>query len=291
MMLVRVVATQFRRDIAQGIAVETGDALLEVVESFHGKGPGPGARIRVHVLRAADPPIRARNNFNQWNNLNLGPGALILLACKPAEPPDRWTGIAGLQVDSTASPVLAAVRRAYDLEYSKAPPEQKNAMWTAALTSNEQVLRYFALDALGRRHAVPRNIAVPLVAHAVAAKTLQPQERLDLAAHLTGSPFFERQFEDDAGNQRVVSVLAEALLHEPGDAQRVVWARYLASCILMRFADDATADARIRAGLISATRIPATQLVDVLRRTALLAADDERKQLERLAAAWSAASR
>ena len=113
--------------------------------------------IDLPARRIADPLIRARNNFDQWNNLALERGQYLLLACRLISVPSTWKALAAWAVESPRSPTVAAIRRCVLIEQFRGEDKKKREMIEEALQSTADLERYYALDALGRRAVVPRE--------------------------------------------------------------------------------------------------------------------------------------
>jgi hypothetical protein len=291
MVLAAIMATRLATRLDVDLEVEIGRITFQVVEVFHSDTLANGNIIDVPARQVVDRAARARNNFDQWNNLSLATGELLILACQPADASQIWRGLAAKAVESPSSPVVAALRQCYVIEKFRGAPEAKRTLLEDALTSSQDLLRYYALDSIGRGTTVERAQAVQMIYNAVASNKTAPANKVELGSYLTRQFFFDKDRRADQANQRVITSLTAGLVADRDAQRRLSWARYLASCVLIEFAPDPELDRTIRLSLIKASRTPAATLViGALSDLTRYGAEDEREIITRLLAAWREAA-
>jgi hypothetical protein len=288
--LVKIVNTHLVREPDADLPVEAGLVTFQVLEVFRSPTLAPSNTIQVPARRIADPLTRFRNNFDQWNNLHLEVGNLLVLACQPLQPPSLWTGLAAKPVEGPGGPQLEALRRCIALEQFAGPPERKIELLGDALKSKEDLLRYYAIEVLASGKACTRERAAELMAAAIASPETTAPHKLELGSNLTRNAFFNKDDKAAGVNPIVVAALAQGLVAETDIPRRLSWARYLASCTLGQFADDPAEDLKIRRSLIrKAQPPPSVQVIKALSDVSPYAQDDEREIVRNLLAAWKAA--
>ncbi|HUE81577.1 MAG TPA: hypothetical protein VMM84_05620 [Pyrinomonadaceae bacterium] len=272
------------------IEVEAGTVGFQLLEVFRSDVLSKGGNIEVPAKRMLDRQARARNNFDQWNNLSLNPGELVVLAVRPLAPPKLWQGLAALAVDSPVDPKVSAVHQCYAIEEFTGPPAQKKDLVRGALMSSQEVLRFYALDAVGRRAILGRQVGASLIAEAITSPKTAPDDRLELGMYLTRQYFFDKGLADDRANRTVVAALAQGMVNETNPERRLEWSKYLASCILPEFSLDPAIDKAQRSSLVKSVQQPAAgQVISVLSGLLTQGATDEREIVRKLLEAWRAA--
>ena len=261
LVLVKIENVQLEPRREMDMDLEVGSIRCQVVEVFRGPALNKGDIINLPARRIADPLIRARNNFDQWNNLPLEQGRYLLLACRPLRAPSDWRALAARAVESPRSPAVAALRQCVVIEQFRGADERKREMIEEALQSPEDLERYYALDALGRRALASREMAVEMIRRAIVSTATTPESKLELGASLTGNMFFNKGEKAEGSNPAVVASLARGLVNEPDLKRRLNWARYLASCILVEFSPRTEADKEIRLSLIKSVQDPSAAKV------------------------------
>ena len=267
--------------------IETGIIRCEIIEVFRSSTLKPGAVIEVPASRIADPLIRVRNRFDQWNNLPLKPGQLLVMACEILAVPSTWKAIAAEPVKSPVAPEIKAVRQCLVIEEFSADPARKHEMLFDALESPERLLRYYALDAIGRRAVVDRKTGVRLIAKAITSPSVTADNKLELGVVLTSNAFFHKDRHAEASNGMAVATLAEGMVREPDPAHRLEWAKYLASCVLIEFSPVSHADREIRTSLVKSIQNPPHEEVESkLSSLSHIGATDEQAVVRSLLEAW-----
>jgi hypothetical protein len=287
LVLVKIANVQLdpRREMDRDL--EEGTIRCQVVEVFRSTSLNKGDIINLPARRIADPLIRARNNFDQWNNLPLEQGQHLLLACRLALAPSLWKALAARAVESPRSPAVAALRQCALIEQFRGGDERKREMIEEALQSPEDLERYYALDALGRRALFSREVAVEMIRRAIVSTATAPESKLELGASLTGNIFFNKGKRAEGSNPAVVAGLARGLVNEPDLRRRLNWARYLASCILVEFSPRTEADKEIRLSLIKSVQDPSpAKVLAALTELSGVGASDEQEIVRELIEAW-----
>lgn len=229
--------------------VERGTITCAVPRVFRSERLKVGDTIKVSYERKADPRIRKRNAFDQWNVLSLERGTLLLLACRPAVGPGRAIALAAIEVESDRSPEVIELERCLAIE-NLPEPGQKRQQLAEAIAGGKEFLRPYALDAIGRRGLVPPFEAVEIVDRAITSEKTTPDDDLDLARELLDHPFFDKNRGADRANQRVVASLVKGVLRERDPERRTRWIQYLASRVCAEFSTDRVEDRTIHQGLL-----------------------------------------
>ncbi|HEY2588579.1 MAG TPA: hypothetical protein VGI81_22750 [Tepidisphaeraceae bacterium] len=245
---------------------EQGTVRLTVVEVFRGERLRAGDTLAVPFVRMAGQELRARNPENNWNNLDLSPGSLMIIACRPAAPapatgpatrpaePQPWAAVAAQQVAAADDPAVADVRRAVQIE--ALPPDRRVHPLQDALIESDGLLRRYAIDAIAARHVVPRAAAVDMLDNAINSPRADRDAKLALAEPLVTDDLFRAPPAVDPVNVHVVSVLAHGLVTEPDPERRMMWVKFLSSQVMQEFSEDPKADRAARQELVRAVRTP-----------------------------------
>ena len=268
---------------------ETGVLALQVLEVFQGSSLAPGQVLQFPMRRLADAALRKRNAFDHWNTINIAPGALWLLAGR-MDATDKLVALAAVEVASPDARQVLALRQCYEIERLSAQDPRKRELLQSALSDRESLTREYALDVLGRRAVYPPSQGVELIARAIDSQLTSVDDKLTLGAYLTRQYFFDGERRGDDTNQRVVTTLAAALVHEANTERRTQWANFLASCVLSELSPRASEDKALRLALIRGVRDPTAAQVIAALTVLLREADAEYdERLRELQAAWRAA--
>jgi hypothetical protein len=265
-------------------AREAGVVRLELLDVIRGPRLSDGAAIEISGKRLANENSRDHERTDRWNSLPFETGDLLLLALRPG---DHFLALAADPVDSPASPAVAALRRASEIERID-PVEARRTALAEALTAHQDLLRDYALDCLSRRGLASRAEAAAIIAHALFAADLPPSSRSSLVGELASRHFYRYELGVDPVNVQVIRSLA-ALVANGDSARRPLWAQFLAACLTIEFSKDPHKDAEMRAGLIRAVTDPPPQrVIDALQQ--LLSAGTKDPRVPQLLEAWRAAS-
>jgi hypothetical protein len=287
MLLGRIAAVTCEKQIEDGLLMEHGLAKLDILEILYSSTLVKGIAIEVPFKRIADPAIRVRNRFNQWNNLDLTTGELLILAGCETAIPHVVMGQAAIRVDSSNSGQVKAARQCYVIEKFNDSPAKKSALLSDALMQRDDLLRFYALDLLGRRSLLGRAEGAALIAKAIMSGVTQPDNKIDLGYYLTRQYFFDSTLRNDAANLTVVEALAGGMVSETEIERCTKWMNYLGSCVLGEFSANMETDKALRVALIRAIKTPAAgQVTDTLSKLSTLNQRDERERRAGLLEAW-----
>ena len=291
MLLVKVVDVKLGSQMEDGLEVEIGPATLEVMEVLHSNTLIKGSHIEVLVKRFTDTAIRDRNSFNHWNNLDLAKGELLLLSGRIITKPNVLMGQAAMHVESANSQEVIAARQCYVIENLKDEVDKKRTLLGDALTGHQDLLRFYALDVLGRRSLLGRAEGATLISKAIDSENLAPENKIELGYFLTRKYFFDSTLKDDTANVNVAATLAKGMVNETNNERRMEWMNYLSSCVLGEFSARKATDNAMRYGLIRAISTPTSaQVTNTLSKLATLAHADDRERIMGLLQAWQASS-
>ena len=285
LVLARIERLDFAITQHDDLTVEAGHVILSVVESLANGSPGAGETIRVPARRVADPIIRGRNAFDQWNALPLERNDLLIVAVRPAGP-DSYVALAVRQVSSVSDPKIDAIRQAYAIERFTGPADAREARFAAALTGPQDLLNEYALDALQRRALLGRDTGARLMAAAVLVNGAGDERQHSVAEALT--ELMESERRTDGTNLLIVRTIAQALAAEPDPDRGELWTMYLGAVLLTEFATDPLMDAQWRNALIQKVDSPAPgEMIAIL--SDLVRRDAENEQARALLRAWQRA--
>jgi hypothetical protein len=268
---------------------EEGVVSYEIVKVLYSQDLKKGDVLDVPYTRETKPLARFKTRFNQWNNLTLESGEMLILAYKALDPPRLWEGLAAQPIGAEDSPEVEEVRRAYGIERPPSP-EEKQARLAQALVAGGDLDRRFALDAICDRGAVPRDEGATMLATAIASDKTSPEVRLELAGKLIDPCFFKERKGVDEVNQKVVSTLAQGLAGESDPERQNEWTTLLASPLLSEFSEKPDKDKTVRAALIRGVGPDLSQRVSGILPHQARAGSDIREIAEDLLTAWRAAS-
>ena len=287
-LLLRIDAIESTLDVEDDLKLETGRITAKVEDKLSGP-PSSDFVIQIPFKRVADPLIRVRQGFDQWNKLKIDRGSLIVMACRPSRPQGTWLGLAAQNISSINSPIVTAIREAVSIERTGGG-EKKEAMLRGALGSREDLLFSYALNALGERSVLGRERGSEIVARAVESSSTNSENRLRMASDLTRDYFFDPVLKTERTNQVVLSALARAFVQEGGAESRLELLDDLAVVILGEFSGKKTEDEAIRHTLIR--NLP-TQLSERVISTLSLAKShaepDEQERVADLLHTWQRA--
>lgn len=253
----------------EGGVSELGTVRLSVLEVFRGDRVRAGETVTVPFIRIISEELRARNPENNWNNLDLSTGALMIVACRPAGPPPATqpaapaTGpaapadlaaLAAMPVAAADDPVVGDVRRAVRIE--ALPPDDRAQPLQDALIDSKELLRRYAINAIAARHVVPRAVAVDMLDNAINSPRTDRDDKLALAEPLATEDLFRAPPAVDPVNVHVVSVLAHGLVTETDPERRMMWVKFLSSRVMQEFSEDPKADHAARQELVRSVRTP-----------------------------------
>ncbi len=287
MLLVRVDDVKLVHTIDEGIEVEVGIVTLEVLQVLYSKDLVQGVIIGVPFKRIFDPSIRVRNNINQWNNLALTKGELLMLAGRITGVSNVLKGMAAIHVDGLDNSVINAVKQCYMIEALNGRMDDNHSILIDALTDKEDILRFYVLGFLGRQGIDSRKVGVELIIKAVESGKMGPVDKLDLGAYLTRDYFFDSDLGDDLVNEKIVASLAKMLVQETDHDRVLDLAQLLGSCVLDEFSPKADVNRLVRSSLIAKIHTPTPNQVTSKLSDLLLKADEmERDGIKELLEAW-----
>jgi len=271
-------------------ATEAGPVTVEVVEQIAWPEPPPPARLRLDARRLADPELRDRSGFDQWNSLSLMPGSVLLLSCRPRG--DACQALAAADVEFARDPLVTAIKQAYAIERFTGPIEQRQAMILYALESPQPQLQYYAFDLLGRRSLYGREVGARLISRALLAGRADPPTALELGDALSDMAFFDPERGADPVNAAIVATLARRLAASTDPEGLSDWASMLRSCVMDEFADDPKQDREARIALLRAAAqgVDSARVIAALDGAIATAEPDEQADLEALRDLWRKAS-
>jgi hypothetical protein len=286
--VVEVEGTQWTRASEGQLEVERGIVRLRLILRIHGNEAKTADVIQVPAKRIADRVRRFKYNSDEWNNLPLNNGDLLILICQKADSPGLWRGVAAEQITSPQDAEVASVRKCYEIEDFQGSVQQKSQLIEEALKSDQSVLRFYALDYLARQ-PLERQLAVELIGGAISSQSTAAAHKLQLGSRLTDGAFFGQTQKTDSSSQRVVAILALGLVNESDFERRTAWARLLASTVLLEFSQDQQQDKSIRLALVRSVRSPsADQVIAVLSDLANRSKEKQKDMLLRLLEVWGA---
>jgi len=292
MVLVKVEDVHLENQMKDGLEIEFGSAIFQIIEVLHSSTLLKGDNIEVPVKRFSDIAIRDRNNYNQWNNLELMKGELLILAGRIITPPNILMGQAAVHVESPDRGDVIAARQCYVIEHITDTPEKKSILLAHALTQREDLLRFYALDVIGRRSQLGRADGATMISKAIDSDALSSETKVELGYYLTRNYFFDSSVKDDAANEIVVASLAKGMVNETNNERSMEWMNFLGSCVLGEFSANKATDEAMRYALIRSIVTPSpAQVRDVLSKLARLADTFERERIMELLKAWQASSR
>jgi hypothetical protein len=266
---------------------EDGTIQLRTVERFSGPGPAAGENFTIIGRRYGDPLKRRSMGFDSWNVVPFEAGAALVLAVRRAAS-NGWTPLAAEAVPHGDNTLVPSVRRAVEIERSN--PAAQPPMLKDALTSKQDLLFRYALDAISTRTRVPRNQAAEMMAQALLSNGLQSNAKFQLVQQATKRPIYDDDHGSDSVNRLVIGAVSRVLVAESNPEWALIWAQLLSTSLLPAFSPDATKDADIRLTLIRSVPEPARHEVPgALTKAAGQSPADQR--IPKLAEAWSAALR
>jgi hypothetical protein len=271
--------------------VETGLLRLTLVRIVRSEKLKEGDAIETPFARVADRQIRLRNQFNAWNSLSLDPGELLLLGVKFERAPHTYVSLAAARVSSTNDPLITAAQQCYEIELIRDNPAAKKQLLTRALESPEDLLRFYALDVITRRHALNREDSVNILESAIRSEKTPSGAKRDIGFQLVSSDFYKTSLGPDPLNVRVVSVIAAQVVNSPDSKFRTQWLSFLSSSVSREFSSDPAKDRELRLSLVRAVRTPLPQQVIAALTQAVREAPSEAdaKPAKRVLDIWQAA--
>jgi hypothetical protein len=266
--------------------MENGTLQFRVEELFSDTGPKPGELLTITAQRYGDPEKRQQMGFDAWNTLSLQPGNALVMAVRRI-PTDSWIALAAEGAPAGDTTLVAAVRRAREIE--KQPnPVARVQMLREALNSPQDLLFQYALDAIGRRGRAPRDEAARIIVEALLSNGRANNAKLSLVQQLTRQPIYEDQRGADPVNRMVIGSVARVLAMEGEPEWSLIWTQFLAVSLLPAFSADANKDREIRQTLIRAVpERTRRQVPEVLAKAAQQRPTDPR--IPKLLEAWKAA--
>jgi hypothetical protein len=287
MVVAQIQNSRLARTVYQGLEEDSGPVALKVLNVLHGGKPAVGETITVFAHRIADPLVRVRNLFDQWNGLSLRDGDFLIFGLRQSPNAGAWVPLAARQVAGPEAGESAALRQCYAIESVPFDTAQKSALLQEALKSREDLLFRYSVESVRRMAVHDRAAAVDLLFVAVSDPGLSSEERFDAGRALTEQIFFRRDAKADGANRTAVAALAKGLVLESDPQKRVDWAQLLSSCVMMSFTGDATRDDRLRRELIRGTGTPSSQVVSALDHALSHSASDARQRIESLRQLWA----
>jgi hypothetical protein len=267
-----------------GLPVETGWVALRVVDVINSPVLYRGTTIQIPFKRIADRS-RVKDIRDAWNSLPLQQGTLLLLACSQVS--GTWIGRAGRSLSGLNDPLIAAARQCYAIERMPIAQPEKRDQLEAALGAQQDLLVFYALDALGRRSLFGRETGAATVGRAIVSQSIPPEEKLELANYLTRSYFFAAQYLADRANAIVLAAISRGLVDDSDTERQFEWFENLRSCI---FDFSEPEEVIARRELIRSVRTPPPeQVVAILTELRKKAEDaDEKADLADVIKEWSA---
>lgn len=272
-------------------ASERGTLKLSVARLIHSESLKEGAIIETPFERVRDLQIRVLNRANQWNALPLNDGELMLIALKPDDPPKTYTALAAQTVSSATSSEANAALQCYRIELLSDDPTFKRQLVAQALESNDDLLKYYALDLITRRHGFVREVGAGLIEAAINSDKVPADAKQDLGFRLAGGGYFDATQGVEPVNLGIASSLARQLASSHDAKSRVQWTGFLSSCLFREFSSDPKRDHETRLALVREIREPGSpQIISALNLVSRDVADQgAARQAKKLLEIWQTA--
>jgi hypothetical protein len=163
-------------------------------------------------------------------------------------------------------------------------------MLRQALESPQDILLRYALDAMGRRKELPRDVGADMIGQTLIADRLSSDSAVTLVNELTGRYYYRYELGADKVNKLVIGVIAQLLVQEHDPKNASLWTTFLSSSLLIEFSKQTQKDKGIREDLIRAVpQQVSRQVPSILAKVALQNPKDTR--IPKLLDAWNAALR
>lgn len=185
-----------------------------------------------------------------------------------------------------------------------ADAKEREPRLLAALIEGTNILRRYAIAAVGPRAMVARGKGVDLLSRAIASGKTDEDADLALADPLSDTPLFLPEQGEDMLNVRIVTVLASRMIE--ADAQLApTWLGYISNCVMTELgvaeggeeagqegedgADAAKRESAVRTRLIRGVDVPNKAMISRLEKL-IAAADGNSEIAAKLNTAWISAN-
>jgi hypothetical protein len=270
---------------------EAGIVTLRVLRVLRGGRLKNGDLIAVSFGgRFVDPLVRVRNRFNQWNQLSLTPGDLLLMAVKPGAADHNYIGMAAVQVQSADDPQVPAAQQICGIE-DEQRSEPKEHLLSQALFSNQPMLRFYALEAISRKNVIKRDRGARMIEDAILSSGLSAEAKQDLGSKLITGGFFDESQGADSVNAGIIAVLAKQTVESRDPEIAEQWMELLSSALGNEFSPAPHEDREIKVRLVRSVNNPtADQVISFLAtQVASTATADGREIAKKLLNLWKSA--
>jgi len=267
--------------------VQTGIVHLRVLELLNAASVAVGDMVRVPFERMTQPPDRNRNAPNHWNVLPLSQGGYLILACSAMGGDAR--GLAARGIVSPTSEVVSVVREIYRVERMPIG-DQKNSMLQSGLTAEHELMRYYSIDAITRRHLVNRDVAASMLQTALSLPGLGEDTKEALGEAVGSEYVFDEDRGQEPVNVLVIGTLAKQFSTAMDPEPRSFWVNELASTLFSEFADDERQDSAIRTAVVRAVSEPSSAaMIKALADYSQEVREDDQEIARELLGVWQAA--
>jgi hypothetical protein len=288
-----IVAKIEARTLAPGdsSASERGTLKLSVARVIHSENLKERAIIEISFERVKDVQIRVLNRVNQWNALPLNEGDLMLIAVKPDDPPKTYTALAAQSVSSSSDSEADAALQCYRIELLSKDPMEQRKLVAQALESNDDLLKYYALDLIVGRHAFVREVGAALIEAAMNSERVPANAKPDLGFRLAGAGYFDATKGVEPVNLGIASAIAKQLVSSHDAKSKGQWTGFLSSCLSREFSSDSKLDRDKRFALVREIREPSSQqIISALNLVAQDSSDQgAARQAKKLLEIWQTA--
>ena len=185
-----------------------------------------------------------------------------------------------------------------------ADSKEREPRLLAALIEGTNILRRYAIAAVGPRAMVARGKGVDLLSRAIASGKTDEDADLALADPLSDTPLFLPEQGEDVLNVRIVTVLASRMIE--ADAEHApTWLGYISNCVMTELgvaegaeeagqegedeADAAKRESAVRTRLIRGVDVPNKAMISRLEKL-IAAADGNSEIAAKLNTAWISAN-
>ncbi len=289
----RVVRTQASKVTFEDRLYNVGTMEVAVLENLQRTEPHAGTTVTVPFHHVADGSF-FKQNWDHWNEMNLGAGQMLLLVCVSKDGGKTWQASAGVNVASAEDPQVQAVRKAEKIEHSSisesVPAKQKEL--EQALASENDALFIYAATSLAQRRILGSFQSAQVLATAMTSSALPESNRAELPnqAFEWFGPETEKDLE---GAKELTAAFAQRFVTATDPKDKANLAFKLSSC-MDTYKGSAEGEAR-QLQIISRVSKPTPTLVEHELR--MLASDqkvlpdaDDRRTINHLEQLWRRAS-
>ncbi len=221
--MVFILARVERQDAApltvNGAVYSAGTLFLRADEVLR---PGPLKAGEEFAVPFHQRPPNLKRETDQWNELSLTTGSLLLLACKSPDGGKHWQAFSGNNVSSPKDAQVDTLHGAIQIDSAPSAQEKEKRLYETLFGSNDDLADY-ATGVLSGGELLGTEESARVLASALLSSAM-PHERLPRLAFASMNWFADQPPANQAAGRLLAAAVARLMVQTASAKERAVYA-------------------------------------------------------------------